>query len=401
MYVAGRLTFRSRSIGLLASALLAVAPFHVYYSQEARPYSLVVVATLLNLCAFEYFLRRRTLLSWGVYALAIGAGLYSFYFSAIVVGIELLYLLVLALATWPNSLRIAASGLLAAVAGAVSFLPWAIYATWFQVTHSSNWPPLPPFSPARLWQSLTAILAFGAPEAYTPRGNPPLTLALTVLLLITAGFGAVLARGRTNYRSIMLVSVAAVAIPLIWVSDSRARYFFLERQAIFILPIILLLTSAGAVELATRLRSPGASRALDPWMVQGLLVGAILALSAGPLRTVYEHPWFPKEDWRAATAFVSGQARTGDRIYSTVPDPYDGLTYYNRDLETVVEPLAVGPFYPDGAAEVAASHVRRGDWIVTLPISTRSDTESSRLENILAALGMRRYKFHGLEVLHG
>ena len=81
MYAAGRLWFGSRFVGLSAAFLLAIAPFHIYYSQEARPYSLLVVATLLNLCAFQLAVRHRGVLSWAVYSLAITVGLYAFYFS--------------------------------------------------------------------------------------------------------------------------------------------------------------------------------------------------------------------------------------------------------------------------------------------------------------------------------
>ena len=46
-----------RGTGLTAAALLAVSPFHIAYSQEARHYSLVMLLLLLCVCAFVRMLR--------------------------------------------------------------------------------------------------------------------------------------------------------------------------------------------------------------------------------------------------------------------------------------------------------------------------------------------------------
>ena len=43
----------SKNVGLISAVLLAISPFHIYYSQELRPYSLFL---FLTICAYILFL---------------------------------------------------------------------------------------------------------------------------------------------------------------------------------------------------------------------------------------------------------------------------------------------------------------------------------------------------------
>jgi mannosyltransferase len=56
LYWLGTMTF-GRAAGLLGAALLAVAPFHIWYSQEARMYSLLALAATLFAATCFHYLR--------------------------------------------------------------------------------------------------------------------------------------------------------------------------------------------------------------------------------------------------------------------------------------------------------------------------------------------------------
>jgi mannosyltransferase len=75
----------SRRVGLAAAAVAAVDPFLIWYSQEARAYSLVIFLTALGLMWLVQFLRsggRAALAGW---ALVSAAALATHYFAAFVV----------------------------------------------------------------------------------------------------------------------------------------------------------------------------------------------------------------------------------------------------------------------------------------------------------------------------
>jgi uncharacterized membrane protein len=59
----GKLLLSNR-IGLISAFLLAISPFHIYYSQEARMYSLVTFLTLLSVYFLLKSLKDKTLCSW-------------------------------------------------------------------------------------------------------------------------------------------------------------------------------------------------------------------------------------------------------------------------------------------------------------------------------------------------
>ena len=56
-YLLGWLSFRERTIGLICAALMAVSPFSVFLSQEARHYSLAILAVIASLCCFVVVVR--------------------------------------------------------------------------------------------------------------------------------------------------------------------------------------------------------------------------------------------------------------------------------------------------------------------------------------------------------
>jgi mannosyltransferase len=97
-------------VGLVAAALAAVNPLLVWYSQEARVYSMLVLVSGLSFLFFIKLLtgdpRRRTLVLW---ALISGAALATHYFAAFLVAIEAIWLL--ATAAHRRPIVIAAIGL--------------------------------------------------------------------------------------------------------------------------------------------------------------------------------------------------------------------------------------------------------------------------------------------------
>lgn len=50
MFLLGKIAFRSRSVAHLAAALIAVSPYGIYLSQEARHYTLAILLVIASLC---------------------------------------------------------------------------------------------------------------------------------------------------------------------------------------------------------------------------------------------------------------------------------------------------------------------------------------------------------------
>jgi hypothetical protein len=106
------------SAGLVAAALMALNPFMVYYSTEARSYTLAIAFLLGSTLAMLIAAERNSIRWWALYAVLVAGAMYSHYTALFVLTAQLLWLL------WARpAARVPA--LIATAAAAVAYLPWA------------------------------------------------------------------------------------------------------------------------------------------------------------------------------------------------------------------------------------------------------------------------------------
>jgi uncharacterized membrane protein len=122
--------FESTLTAWIAMMIVAVSPFHVFYAQEARQYSLLAAAILFASAALLSALRRQTRGGWIVYAAALIFGLYTHVlFLGVVLG-HLLYVLGMSFPeiNWKTMRlpRAVLYYLLATACGLVAFVPWGL-----------------------------------------------------------------------------------------------------------------------------------------------------------------------------------------------------------------------------------------------------------------------------------
>lgn len=125
-------------VGWVAIALLAISPFHVLYAQEARQYSLWTVTILLSSTALLRGIRLKTRLSWGIYAVTVALGLYSFMLSGLVVISHGIY--IIAIKNFRLSKTVTAY-LCASFVGLIAFTPWllVVITNLHQTQNSTDW----------------------------------------------------------------------------------------------------------------------------------------------------------------------------------------------------------------------------------------------------------------------
>jgi 4-amino-4-deoxy-L-arabinose transferase-like glycosyltransferase len=195
---------RSRRVGLIVAALIACNPLLVWYSQEARAYSLLVLLTSLTVLAFLHTLERptgRTVVAWAaISALAIA----THYYAALAIVPEAVWLL----ARHRRLPQIR----LAVVAVALWYIPFALMALrQLDNLGLSNWinripllqrtGDLPrefvlgPTAPAQLWLGLVSALAVAVSAFFLiRRADQEDRQAIRVAgVLALAGFGIVFA----------------------------------------------------------------------------------------------------------------------------------------------------------------------------------------------------------------
>lgn len=114
-----------QSVGLLAPFLLAISPFHIWYSQEVRMYALLPTLLLLaHLCLLRLLQNNRWQL-WLAYGLTMTAALYTHYFAFFVVLVHYIFFVL----HLRQIRRQTASWFLTMLAVGAAFAPWAYLVT--------------------------------------------------------------------------------------------------------------------------------------------------------------------------------------------------------------------------------------------------------------------------------
>lgn len=115
--------FESSVVGWVAIILIAVSPVHVLFAQEAREYCLWTVTILLSSASLLRAMRLKTKSSWGVYAVTVSLGLYTFLFSGLVVIGHAIYVFI---SERFRLNKITTAYFIASLVGLLSFIPWLI-----------------------------------------------------------------------------------------------------------------------------------------------------------------------------------------------------------------------------------------------------------------------------------
>ena len=297
-----------RAIGLTAAALLALAPYHVRYSQEVRPYSLGMFLLCLSLLLLDRYLERPTLLGLTALFLACLATAYTMYLAALVLLISGSALLLEdSFAGEParrqEARRFLKASPLFAGALALGYWPW-----WPVFLRAIKSPPLstaPDFHWNRVGRLFT-YFGFGPGDWRPPE--------VADFLLIGLIFSGVLL-AMTRFK-ILFVSVWAFGgIVVIEVLEHRHAVY----DSVFhYLPAGMALTALLAVPIGLLLQSP-ARRLIGYVILIGILVLDWRAL------TVYFRQGRP--DWRPLAEFLRKTPRS-EQLFVNSPYTQLCLGYY-------------------------------------------------------------------------
>jgi mannosyltransferase len=150
IYKVGSLVF-DHEAGLLSAFIMALSGFHIWYSQDARPYSLLVLTSLLSMYFFIQLHRRRTHRDSIGYIVWSSLLIYTHYFGFFILLAQNIFSCTL---SFLKKERIALAGgkwLLLQGLLIVSYLPWSgalmnrLLGITRKATDGVSWIPLPSF----------------------------------------------------------------------------------------------------------------------------------------------------------------------------------------------------------------------------------------------------------------
>jgi uncharacterized membrane protein len=289
VYALGRTLF-GQKVGLAAAAVTCLAPYTVFYGQEARMYSLVLLLSALLLLTYHRMLQTRSRRWWLAYAACGALSMYVQYVSALL----LLGLHVHLLVTrrrdrdaWAVMVGTDAIILLAFAPQFATILGQARLV----VGHQWTAPATPSFA-----QLLSAPYALTLSQ-FTSQRLIPLAFAVVLVLFIVSHLQVArqMVQGRDPGGQLSLMLCALWTPLLLAFALSRWQSIYRERALIVAVPALYLLLSWGVVKARERY-----------FNLSCLLVLGVVAL--GGLHNWYFDPAFGKPSFRTVGEVLEAQA---------------------------------------------------------------------------------------------
>lgn len=336
MYVVAR-RLSDKTTAFVAMILMAVAPYQVWYAQDARMYAALGCWGLLSFYFFLRLIKEHTDYVWRVWAcvgLTVGNtfALYTHLFGVFPILSQAVIAVGLVGAMWARTRQ-------------VSFPRWTLFlAVSFIATVILALPLASGTLPYVLQGAQPAVS-----ETIAPAVRFQFTFSFLWELLGNFGLGAgdywrtlVSLAGAVLGLAIMLLkrpraawmSMVWFALPLLLLAIAQPKHTVAARYLIFLQPIYLVLTSYAVVQITRSIVAQVHSRVptVSLFRVAGLLGIVLLALFVvAPLTALYARAKL--NDWRAIANYLEQHAEAGDLIFGEKNTPnMNALAYYLPNL---------------------------------------------------------------------
>jgi hypothetical protein len=336
-----RLAGGSRRPAVLAALLIAVAPYLVWYGQEAKMYGLLTFLVPLTLLLTLEAARQGGWPRWALLYALTTLSIYVHFLAALVVPVQALWLLIAPLEpgaqTGPaRAVSAARRWLWVAVYLAALLLPYVPLLRWQAPMWLSTFQTGHPFVPlGQIFRIILTVFSLGILGG----GNPWLLLPYMLGLVAGAvlwprqGRRAGGAWDRSRVRVVALLLVWFLLPPVLIYLVSLGMPIFTERYLIWSVPAFFALIALGADAL------------LRAWKPLGLVtLVAVLALNLYGI-ALQGRPI--KADFRAAAAFVLAHRQPEDVLIFQIPYNRYTFMYYAspaRDPNATTLPWLDGPY---------------------------------------------------------
>lgn len=294
--------------GLVAMLALGTASMVVYYSREARMYSLLLALAALAVLAYWRWLRRPTAFRTVIYGAVMAALLYTHYAGVFIILAQGLHLLL----TRPRRVW---RWLIPAGFGLLLYVPW-LPALWWQYTVHGH-PSALPFADTQT--ALDALLFF-------------VTGGYLALYVIPIALN--LPRLRRDGPALLMLALWLLVTPAgLLLLNTAIPSIFQVRYAIGALPAGALLLAAGVDSVPDWVAAVGERvarqhRVRGQWLPSLAIIGLVGALVYTQL-TVYPFVWPPNPPWEAVVRGAAETRHPLEPALTAIPEA-SPAAYYDR-----------------------------------------------------------------------
>lgn len=300
----------NKKIGLLTTIFLSTAPFHIYYAQEFRMYSLL---TLLGLVSWMFIWHKK----WKLYSLTVFFSIFTHYFSFIFILSQLIFVFF----TQKKDLKKILTSLLV---GCSPFLLWI--PTFLKQIETSKhllqaWPGWGALSNVGFFKFPALTLAKFTVGMISPHNKFEYAGAVSIMGIISLVSLWNIAKSKSfkNREGVLLLCSLVIPLILTWLGGlfiSASSPWRIQ----FVLPFFY---SAIALGLSQ----------LDTGRTQNIFKLAIITIILSNLYFSSQYllkPIFHREDWRGAISYSDSKIGPSDVVLSEYIGPWVPMEWYSQ-----------------------------------------------------------------------
>src|SRR3989338_2391488 len=348
IFAVGKFLFNYQ-IGLIAAFILAINHQHIYFSQEARMYSMLVTLTLLSALSLLYALKTNKNICWGSFIIATTLILYTHPFSFFILLFQGLFIIMY----WKKYRVFLKKMFFSGIAIFLFYLPW-IPALIRQLCYG---PPIGRTTGApTLSKLITVLTQFNS--WISPDLNNRIALRtmnffgltssgwilvisiimITLLLGFAFVFGLIYQNGRKpNMKSLkrheiiflLLWLLIPVFVPFLISAISPERAIFSDvRYVLFASPAYYLIASLGIYRLK--------------W--KNLFLALLVLVSIFPLYSYYVN--FDTQQWREASRYLQLNRPSDEYLFIQKANNILPFGYYYPEMRNIIAVVNVDEFIP-------------------------------------------------------
>lgn len=299
------LRLAGRKIALTAAFLLAISPFHLWYSQEARPYSFLVLFSIAGMYYFLTSIETNSRWSRFMYVCSTVGALYMHPFAVFTIATQFLYVLLYVrqprTAMWARVLDVSIPMLL--------YVPWILH--MLTIADRAAGYEKPVGLASLLYAFYTFSLGFSVgpslPELHVNTSVRAFFPYLKVILPFAAVYAFLsikgIVAGKCSPSRVRMLLLMWLIIPII-----GGYVLTLCTQVTFNVRYI----STSVVPYLTIVALGIASLGRVRW--HAVALAAVTICCGYSLRNYYFDPTYYKEDIRGAAAYIDRTARANDAV---------------------------------------------------------------------------------------
>jgi mannosyltransferase len=330
IYKVGSLLF-DKEVGIVGSFILALSVFHIYYSQEARMYSLLSLLTLLSMYFFIKLLKDPRPTVAAAYILSSSLLMYTHVYGLFIVLAENIYVATLLLSSASGYKLTFGRWIVSQVIVLAMFAPW-LTALIKQIrrVQSGFWIPAP---------SLHSTI-----EIFYSYSNNSSLLYLFLILCLLSALVWQKTEGNINWKdlfksiesyqfNVRFADLTSVYLLSLWVVIPHILPFIASKVST---PIYLHRYTIGASLGFYLLVAAGIKNLQNKYVKLGI-VGTILLLSLPHLSNYYAT--VQKEQWRDLVTYIEANAEPGDLLLFNAFFSQLAFDYYSHRTDLTKKPF--------------------------------------------------------------